>query len=115
MKRLSKFFLITTAFAFVLMTKKSAWADPLLTSPGLAKSNDINEEINIIIQYVLGGAFTLAVLALLVGGFLYVTAADDSKRVDQAKSILKTAIIGLIVILLAFTIASTVNFLLVTR
>lgn len=86
----------------------TAAAAPLLSSPGLAKSNDINQEVGYIIQNILAAAFILAVLALIVGGFIYVTAAN-SKRVDLAKKILSATIVGLVVILLAYTIAATIN------
>ena len=98
-------------FALVGSLTATAFANaqPLLSNPGLAKSNDLNTALSYVIQWILGGAFLLAVLALVIGGFMYVLAGDSDDRVKQAKAILGSAITGLVVILLAYVIASTIN------
>jgi hypothetical protein len=51
----------------------------------------------------------IIVLCLIVyAGFVWMTAAGDSKKVDTAKSILKNAIIGAIILFLAYAISSFV-------
>ncbi|MFO0702455.1 MAG: pilin [Candidatus Andersenbacteria bacterium] len=47
-----------------------------------------------IIEIGLGVAGSVAVLFLIVGGFLYITAAGDEQRLEKAKTTLKNAIIG---------------------
>lgn len=50
----------------------------------------------------------LAVIMLVVGGIMYITSAGDSGRTDTAKNIIKYAIIGLIVALVALILVSDV-------
>jgi hypothetical protein len=51
----------------------------------------------------------IIVLCLIVyAGFIWMTAAGDSKKVDTAKAILKNAIIGAIILFLAYSISSFV-------
>lgn len=50
----------------------------------------------------------LAVIMLVVGGIMYITSAGDSGRTDTAKNIIKYAIIGLVVALVALILVSDV-------
>lgn len=52
--------------------------------------------------YFLAGA--IAVLIIVIAGFLYVTSAGNPERVKRAKDALIGAVIGLVVIVLAFAI-----------
>ncbi len=61
-----------------------------------------------VIAYALGIAFLIAVAMVVYGGILYLT-AGDSKRNEQAKKILLNAIIGIVIIVLAYTIVSIIN------
>lgn len=47
----------------------------------------------------LGGS--VAMLALIVGGIMYIVAAGDLQKLDRAKSILKGAVIGLVIVIAA--------------
>ena len=73
---------------------------------------DVESQAFEIIKYVLGIAGALAVFALIIGGFLYVTtgAAGDSKaRITQGKTIITYSITGLVFIILAYVIMATIN------
>lgn len=49
----------------------------------------------------------IIVLCLIVyAGFIWMTAGGDSKKVDTAKSILKNAVIGAIILFLAYSISA---------
>jgi hypothetical protein len=50
----------------------------------------------------------IAVIIIMYGGYVWMTAAGEADKVDKAKKILISAIIGLIIILSAFLIASFV-------
>ena len=52
--------------------------------------------------YFMAGA--IAVLIIVIAGFLYVTSGGSPERVKQAKNALIGAVVGLIVIVLAFAI-----------
>lgn len=50
-----------------------------------------------------------AVIVIIVAGFFYVTSHGDPSLISRAKQAITGAIIGLVVILLAFTITSIVT------
>jgi hypothetical protein len=67
-----------------------------------------------VLRWGLGIAGSVAVLMLIIGGFLYITSSGDEGRLEKAKNTIKNAIIGVIVILLAFVIVETINAALIT-
>jgi hypothetical protein len=60
------------------------------------------------VVYMIAGM--IAVLIIVVAGFIFVTANGDSNRIQKAKMAILGAVIGLIVILLAFVITQFVIF-----
>ena len=64
----------------------------------------IGRIINVLLSF-LGVVFLVLVL---YAGFLWMTAQGDTKKVDQAKSMITQAIIGLIIIMAAYAISSYV-------
>jgi hypothetical protein len=59
-----------------------------------------------IIRIALGVLGIVAIILVLYAGFLWMSAAGDVKKVDQAKRLLTEAVIGLIIIVSAFAIVS---------
>jgi hypothetical protein len=59
-----------------------------------------------IIQIFLGLLGTIALGLIIYAGFLWMTAAGNEEKIDQAKKILVSAVIGLAIILSAFGIAT---------
>ncbi len=82
--------------------------------PGAAANRGLPEIVGLILNALMGILGTLLVLYLIYGGFLWMTAGGDEKQVEKAKEIIKNSIIGLIVIFLAYGIASFVIKALVT-
>lgn len=78
------------------------------TSSGLP-AETITQTILVVITWGLGIAGTVAVLFLIVGGFLYITAGGDERRLESAKTTLKNAIIGTVFILISLVIVITLN------
>ena len=72
---------------------------------GLA-TNDLRVTIINVIRVLLGFLGIIAVILILYGGFIYMTAAGDPAKLDKAKKILTSAAIGAVIILSAFIIAS---------
>ncbi len=72
-------------------------------SVGLGTS-DLKQTVVNIIQWVLGILALVAVLMIIVGGFQWMTAAGNDERIDKAKKIISAAVIGLIIVLLAWAI-----------
>lgn len=61
-----------------------------------------------IITYALGLTAVLAVGFIVYGGFMYITAAGDTKQIETGKTAIIGAVIGIIVIGLAYAIVEFV-------
>ncbi len=109
--------LIVVALVFTLgaVTVGSAFAaydyglSNLDSVEGLRQDTDINETIAVILQWALGFAGAVAVAFLVYGGFRYTTSAGNETLREQAKTIILYAILGLVIIIVAFVIISTVT------
>ncbi len=115
-----KNFFIGTALAFVLFfgVPSTVFAsnsincdspdDPLgvgcASASGLS-NNDIRFTVGRIINVSLGllGAITLSLM--VYAGFLWTTSAGNEEKVGQAKGIMYGAVIGLVIIMSAYTIS----------
>ncbi|MFH0830931.1 MAG: hypothetical protein V1895_02635 [Parcubacteria group bacterium] len=78
--------------------------------PDVLPKGDFAGIITNVINWGLGIAGSVATLMLFVGGFMYVAAAGDEQRIERAKKIIKGAIIGIIVMLMAGVIVNTINY-----
>jgi len=65
---------------------------------------DLKGTVINIINWVLGILSLLAVIFVIYGGFVWLTAAGNEEKIEQAKKIIGAAVVGLIVILLAWAI-----------
>jgi hypothetical protein len=61
-----------------------------------------------IVNYILGFLSIVAVMMIIYGGMLYVTAAGKQETVDKGKKILMYTIIGIVIIMLSFVIVNAV-------
>jgi hypothetical protein len=84
-------------------TATDAYTNPLHTTvlslPGAGK---------VIISYLLGLLSTIALFFLVYAGVVYITAAGDEKKIQQAKSIITYTVVGLGVALLTYSLLQTV-------
>ena len=64
--------------------------------------------VQLIIKFLIKIAIVVALIAIAFGGFLYISAAGSQEAIEKAKSIIKYAIIGFIVILVAWVIIDSV-------
>lgn len=60
------------------------------------------------IGYVLSFIGTIFMIAIIYGGFLWMTAKGNESQVDKAKTIMRNSIIGFVVVALAYVISTTV-------
>lgn len=65
---------------------------------------DLKSTIINIINIALGLMTLIAVVMIIIGGFTWLTAGGNEERVDKAKKTISAAIIGIIIILLAWAI-----------
>lgn len=69
---------------------------------------NVNSLIQTVIQWMLTIAFGIAVLFLIIGGFWYVTSAGNEETAEKGKNTVVNALIGIIIIVLAYVIVSVV-------
>lgn len=62
-------------------------------------------------NWILGISGSLALLAFIVGGLMFLTSAGNKERVEQAKKILSGAVIGLAIVFFSYVV---INFILST-
>jgi hypothetical protein len=75
---------------------------------GVGTDRTPQEIIGSIINIALGFLGIVLLAYLLYAGFLWMTAGGSSEKVDQAKGMIKNAIIGLVIIVAAFAISNFV-------
>lgn len=51
---------------------------------------------------------TIFVILLLLGGFRWMTAQGDAKKVEEARDLIKNSVVGVVIILAAYAIAAFV-------
>ena len=78
------------------------------TKAGITTSRTLPQMIGSIINVALGFLGILLLLYLLYAGFLWMTAGGDEKKTGEAKTIIKNAIIGLVIIVAAYAISTFV-------
>lgn len=78
---------------------------------GLESGGDVNLQqlIVSIVKYLMTFLGIIAVVIILYGGFVWMTAGGNDDRVGKAKRIITAGIIGLAIILAAFAIVTFVN------
>lgn len=69
----------------------------------------VAEIINNITTWVVGLVGAIAVLFIIWGGFLYITAAGNKDQAEKAKKTITYAVIGVVIIVLAKVIISLVT------
>lgn len=77
------------------------------SSTGLGRQDPRETAANVI-RVALGFLGIVAIVIVLYGGVLWMTAAGDSGKVDTAKKVLFSGVIGLVIILSAFAISNFV-------
>ncbi len=77
------------------------------SSAGLS-AGDLITTIESVLRTALGFLGIIAVIMILLGGFKWMTAAGNDEKVKDAKKLIYSGIIGLVIILTAYAIASFV-------
>lgn len=76
---------------------------------GVVSSNLLGLYVEAVYQYLLIAAAIVAVTMLMIAGLQYATARGESKQVEQAKKRINNAVVGIILLLLAYNIAFLIN------
>ena len=62
--------------------------------------------MTIVVNYIIGIVAIVAVVMIVWAGYLYITAGMDEKNVEKAKKMLLYGIIGIVVVILSYSIVS---------
>jgi uncharacterized membrane protein len=88
-----------------------AQGDPLGLEYGRASGlgeQDVRSTTAGVINVALSLLGIIALVLIVYAGFMWMTAAGNSEQIDKAKGILRAAIIGLVIILMAYSITQFV-------
>jgi amino acid transporter len=77
--------------------------DTIGTTFGMGTA-DLESAVINIVQWVLGFLGLISIIFILYGGFVWMTAAGDEEKVSKAKKVIGAAVVGLIVILIAWAV-----------
>jgi len=79
-----------------------------LQTEGSSSDNALVNSIGGIVKVFLSLLGIIIVLLFIYGGFMWMTAAGDDKKVTKAKDTIRNAVIGLVIILTSYAVASFV-------
>lgn len=96
-------------FIFLSLAKKLSQLPISKVTLPTSKVSDIPGLISTIIEWLLGFAGALAVIAIVYSGIMYITAGGDPAKAETAKKNLIWAILGVVIIALALVIVSSVS------
>lgn len=95
------------AFQNELQQQTKAFAEE---GAGFGKPEDPRAVAGRIIQYALGVTSILFLAYTVYAGYMYISSAGDSDKIEKAKHIIKYGIIGILVTLSAYGILGFVNY-----
>ncbi|MFA5070291.1 MAG: hypothetical protein WC528_03335 [Patescibacteria group bacterium] len=105
MKKIALVATTVLAFAlpFVAMAQTPLSIENIGGTLGLGTA-DLKASVINILQWILGLLGLIAVVILVIAGFMWMTAAGNEDKIDKAKKMISGAVIGIIIILLAWAI-----------
>lgn len=83
---------------------------PLEPIPGTSgTTNTFPAYINAIYKFAIWSVGISAMFMIIIGGFMYFTAAGNNSKMESGKKIIADALYGLIAVLVAWTVLNTIN------
>lgn len=76
--------------------------------PTLTQQTNLRDFIVNVVNFALGFLGLVAVIVVIYGGFLYVTAAGEEEKTTKGKKSVTYAIIGIIIIIVSYALVNTV-------
>ena len=95
--------------ATALAAPISAFAQGELVPEELSQTFDIVAVVQAAIRFILIVAFVLAFIFLIIGGIRWIVAGGDEKGVAGARGMITAALIGLVIVLVAYAIIRLVE------
>lgn len=98
---------IITGLLFLMPMVASAQDDYGINDMVNAKlgTKNLKDTITGIINIVLGFLGILATLIILLGGFKWMMSQGNSEKVDEAKKLIGSGVVGLVIIFVAYAVA----------
>ena len=120
LKKTNWFGLAQVLFVFALVLSPIAFssfaqAGTLPEPKGLCETGlnctkvTLNQLIIKVIRWILAITLAVDVLFMIIGGFLYITSAGNEERAKKGRTTVINAIIGLVIIILAYVIANVIS------
>jgi hypothetical protein len=91
------------------------WVTPSAGNTGVPNQSSFSEIATRIIEILLAVAGLVAVVFLIVGGFRYITAGGNEETAESAKKTILNAIIGIVIVILAFVIVRVISNALISK
>ena len=79
------------------------------TAPSATAQGTLGQNVTLIINYLLGILGLVAVAFLIYAGVLMVTAGGNDDQIGKARKIITYAVVGIVIILLSWTIVTFVT------
>jgi type IV secretory pathway VirB2 component (pilin) len=76
--------------------------------PSLTQETNLRDYVVNVVNFILGFLGLVAVIMIIYGGFMYVTAGGQEEQTTKGKKSIMYAIIGIVVILISFALVNTV-------
>jgi len=107
-KRFAKIFAAVSAFAFPFAARAQEAIEKLKglgAKAGFSGEEDPRRVVGLIINSVLGLVGAILLGLLVYAGFTWMTAGGNESKVENARTTIRNCIIGLVIVLLAFSIS----------
>ncbi len=104
--------IVLTGLSLIIAPSVLAQENPLdalqstAQTAGLAGETDITVIIGRIINVVLSLLGLIAVIIIIIGGFMWMTSGGDETKIKKAKGLMLNGIIGLLIIVISYTAAT---------
>lgn len=98
----------TETTSFTEFTGTLSAPDASQYAPGLSQNTDLRQYIKNVVNFALGFLGIIAVIVVIYGGFMYVTAAGNEDQAGKGKKAVTYAVIGILIILSSFALVNTI-------
>ncbi|MDP3800491.1 MAG: hypothetical protein Q8Q90_03680 [bacterium] len=95
-------------FAFSFAVVGAQAIPPIESNPNVSITSIEGTAVGLI-NYVIGIIAIVAVVMIVYAGYLYISSGGDEKKLGQAKSLILYAVIGLVVVIVSYSIVGFVN------
>ncbi|MFH1866946.1 MAG: hypothetical protein ABIJ81_02595 [Patescibacteria group bacterium] len=99
---------VLSAAPLTALAQTNGGLDEFKVNTNLGTDVDLIESVARIINILLGFLGVIAIIIIIVAGFQWMTAGGNEEKIAGAKKMLGAGVIGLVIILAAYAIASFV-------